>query len=93
MDLVGHLLHNCATNVTVCERDMHLLVWYNALSVSCILSFSVFSNQAHSLWFPQVGQETAPLGVSGCCHATSKFGLRVLTWILWGICYTIVPQM
>jgi hypothetical protein len=26
MDLVGHLLHSCATNVTQCERDMHLLL-------------------------------------------------------------------
>ena len=26
MDFVAHLLHNCVTNVTVCERDMHLLL-------------------------------------------------------------------
>jgi len=64
---------------------MHLLVWYNALSVSCILSFSISSNHAHCLWLPQEEQETAPLGVSGCCHATSKFGLRVLTLISWRI--------
>ena len=26
LDLVGHLLHSCATNVTACERDEHLLL-------------------------------------------------------------------
>ena len=26
LDLVGHLLHSCATHVTVCERDLHLLL-------------------------------------------------------------------
>ena len=26
LDLVGHLLHSCATHVTVCEHDLHLLL-------------------------------------------------------------------
>ena len=51
---------------------------YNALSRSCILSFSVSSNQAHCLWFPQVGQETAPLGVNGCCHASFSIYLSAI---------------
>ena len=48
---------------------------YNALSVSCFLSFSVTSNQSHCLWFSQVRRKTVPL--SGCCHASFSIYLLV----------------
>ena len=60
-------------------------LWY-ALSLSCILSFSVSSNQAHCLWFPQVGQETAPMGVNGCCHGS--FYIYLLVTYLSAILHT-----
>jgi hypothetical protein len=34
LDLVGHLLHRCATNVTACERDVHLLLLLVLFSVA-----------------------------------------------------------
>jgi len=60
-------------------------LWY-ALSLSCIISFSVSSNQAHCLWFPQVGQETAPMGVNGCCHGS--FSIYLLVTYLSAILHT-----
>jgi len=60
-------------------------LWY-ALSLSCILLFSVSSNIAHCLWFPQVRQETAPLGLSGCCHGS--FYIYLLVTYLSAILHT-----
>ena len=65
-------------------------LWYNALSVSCILSFSVSSNQAHCLWFPQVGHETALMGLSGCCHAS--FSIYLLVTYLSAILHTCISS-
>jgi hypothetical protein len=61
-------------------------LWYNALSLSCIISFSVSSNQAHCLWFSQVGQETAPMGLSGCWHGS--FSIYLLVTYLSAILHT-----
>ena len=53
-----------------------------------------FSNPAHSLWFPQVGQEvrleTAPLVVSGCCH--DSFSIYLLVTYLSAILHTCLSS-
>jgi hypothetical protein len=70
-------IENCCQKQSCTSMRYHALaaLRYNALSVSCFLSFSVTSNQSHCLWFLQVRRETVPL--SGCCHASFSIYLLV----------------
>ena len=60
------------------------------LACPAFFRFLFPQNQAHCLWFPQVGQETAPLGVSGCWHGS--FSIYLLVTYLSAILHTCLSS-